>query len=104
VLPFVALVLLLASKIAGVFAWLRRTGDLGHPAIPIGLVLTAGLIHAGFEDWLFAVGYYLSVFFWVLACLFLDILPARLPAMYRPFSDFRFSPLRQDVAVAAPEP
>ena len=54
------------------------------------MVLAAGLIHAGFEDWLFAVGYYLSVFFWVLAFAFLDILPSRCPAVvYRPITDLR---------------
>ncbi len=46
--------------------------NIGHYVVPVTMVLAAGLIHAGFEDWLFAVGYYLSVFFWVLAFSFLD--------------------------------
>ena len=39
------------------------------------MVVLAGLLHAGFEDWLFAVGYYLTVFFWVAAFLLMDVLP-----------------------------
>ena len=57
------------------------------------MVLAAGLMHAGFEDWLFAVGYYLCVFFWVLAFAFMDLLPAAAPAVvYRPITDFGFGP------------
>jgi hypothetical protein len=33
------------------------------------------LVHAAFEDWLFAVGYYLCVFFWSLAFIMVDVLP-----------------------------
>ena len=80
VLPFAALIIMFAVKLGGVFAWLRRTGNFRHYVVPVTMVLTAGLIHAGFEDWLFAVGYYLSVFFWVLAFSFLDLLPAAAPA------------------------
>jgi hypothetical protein len=39
--------------------------------------MAAGLVHAAFEDWLFAVGYPLCVFFWALAFMLEDILPAR---------------------------
>jgi len=35
-------------------------------SIPIAGVITAGLCHAGFEDWLFAPGYYLTVIFWIM--------------------------------------
>jgi O-antigen ligase len=104
VLPFFALVTILALKVGGVFTWLRRTGDIGHCAVPVAMVLAAGLIHAGFEDWLFAVGYYLCVFFWVLAFAFLDILPAAAPAaVYRPITDFGFGTLGRDANAAAPE-
>jgi hypothetical protein len=72
--------------------------------VPVAMVLTAGLVHAAFEDWLFAVGYYLSVFFWVLAFAFLDILPSGAPsAVYSPITDFGFGTMRRDVNVAAPE-
>jgi hypothetical protein len=37
-------------------------------------VLAAGLVHAAFEDWLFAPGYYLCVFFWALAFVMVDVL------------------------------
>ena len=53
---------------------LRRTGNIFAPAVPAAAVLVAGLIDAGFEDWLFAVGYYLSVFFWVMAFILADLL------------------------------
>jgi hypothetical protein len=39
------------------------------------MVVMAGLVHAVFEDWLFAVGYYLTVLFWVLAFLLMDVVP-----------------------------
>jgi len=29
-------------------------------------------VHAGFEDWLFAPGYYLCLFFWSMAFVFVD--------------------------------
>ena len=104
VLPFAALIIMFAVKLGGVFAWLRRTGHFGHFVIPVAMVLTAGLIHAGFEDWLFAVGYYLSVFFWVLAFSFLDLLPAAAPAaVYRPITDFGFATLGRNPNIAATE-
>jgi O-antigen ligase len=104
VLPFLALVLMLALKVGGVFAWLRRTDNVRHFAVPVAMVLAAGLVHAGFEDWLFAVGYYLSVFFWVLGFVFLDMLPQAMPAaVYRPITDFGFGTLGQDANAAAPE-
>jgi hypothetical protein len=37
------------------------------------MVTVAGLIHAAFEDWLFAAGSYLCLFFWVLAFLLVDL-------------------------------
>jgi len=39
-------------------------------------VVAAGLVHAAFEDWLFAVGYYLCIFFWIFAFAMIDVLPA----------------------------
>lgn len=104
IVPFIALMLMLALKVGGVFAWLRRTANVRHFVVPVAMVLAAGLVHAGFEDWLFAVGYYLSVFFWVLAFVFLDILPQAMPAaVYRPITDFGFGTLGRDANAAAPE-
>jgi hypothetical protein len=37
------------------------------------MVMVAGLVHAGLEDWLFAPGYYLCVFFWSVAFVFVDV-------------------------------
>jgi O-antigen ligase len=104
VVPFVALILVLLLKVGGVFAWLRRTANLRHYTVPVAMVLLAGLIHAAFEDWLFAVGYYLCVFFWVLAFVFIDLLPSAAPAaVRRPYPAFSFGTLRGDVHAAVPE-
>jgi O-antigen ligase len=75
VLPFFTLVLVLFRRILLGVRWLYRTGNAAHPAVPIMLVLLTGLLHAGFEDWLFAVGYYMTVFFWTLAFSFMDFAP-----------------------------
>ena len=61
--PFFAIVLMLGLKIKGVFVRLRRTLNFRHSSVPVAMVLVAGLIHACFEDWLFAVGYYLPLRF-----------------------------------------
>jgi hypothetical protein len=37
------------------------------------MVCLAGMVGAVFEDWLFAVGYYLSVFVWSLAFCLVDV-------------------------------
>lgn len=76
-MPFVALLLLVVKQAARVFSWLNRTHNPRHLAVPAAMILTAGLIHAVFEDWLFAVGYYLCVFFWALAFSLPDFLPER---------------------------
>jgi O-antigen ligase len=103
-LPFFALVLALGLKVAGVFAWLRRTANFRHSAVPVAMVLAAGLIHACFEDWLFAVGYYLSVFFWVLAFAFMDLLPSEAPApAYHLIRNPGLGNLGPEVHAVAPE-
>jgi O-antigen ligase len=75
-IPFFALVILIAVNVGRALAQMRRTGNVFSPAIPVAGVLAAGLVHAAFEDWLFAPGYYLCVFFWALAFIMVDILPA----------------------------
>jgi hypothetical protein len=67
---------------------LKRTKDPFSPAVPIALVMVAGLIHAGFEDWMFAVGYYLCVFFWSLAFVLIDVHPANVPSFVLPNPTF----------------
>ena len=75
VVPFAALVLITLTRAVQVLIWFRRTKDPFSPAVPIALIMIAGLAHAGFEDWMFAVGYYLCVFFWSLAFVMMDFLP-----------------------------
>ena len=75
VVPFYSLVLLTARNVRGVFSRMRRTGDGFSPAVPAAAVVTAGLVHAAFEDWMFAVGYYVCVFFWTMAFILVDLLP-----------------------------
>jgi len=79
VAPFLALVLAVALNAGEVLLWVRRTGNVFSPALPLSLVVIAGLVHAAFEDWLFAVGYYLCVFFWSLAFALNDFVSHRVP-------------------------
>jgi O-antigen ligase len=74
--PFFALVVLIAANVGRVLAQTRRTGNVFSPAIPLAGILAAGLVHAAFEDWLFAVGYYLCIFFWAMAFIIVDVLPS----------------------------
>jgi len=74
--PFFALVVMVAGNVVRVLLQMRRTGNVSCIAIPLAAVLAAGLVHAAFEDWLFAAGYYLCVFFWALAFIMADVFPA----------------------------
>ena len=71
------LLLVLIGKVIRTVVWVRKTGNAYHPALPLAMILLAGLLHAAFEDWLFAVGYYLCIFFWSLAFVFVDLAPSR---------------------------
>jgi O-antigen ligase len=73
-LPFFTMVILVVSKVSRSLVLIYRSGDSSSLAVPIIAVIAAGLIHAGFEDWLFAVGYYLCVLFWSFAFVLVDIL------------------------------
>lgn len=77
-LPFVALLAVTVSNLWKVCAWMRRARDPRHYSIPLAMVMVAGLAHASFEDWLFAVGYYLCVYFWFFAFLLPDLIPGAL--------------------------
>jgi len=79
VLPFLALLFLLVKMIARVIIYMRRTGNPYHCAIPLAMMLLAGMVHAFFEDWMTAVGYYLTVFFWISAFWLHDFLPVSVP-------------------------
>jgi O-antigen ligase len=74
--PFVGLLMMTGTNIARSLGRMRRAGTACSPLVPIVAVLVAGLIHAAFEDWLFAIGYYLCVVFWGLAFVQVDILAA----------------------------
>ena len=74
-IPFFTLVILIAVNVVRVLLRTRRTGNVFSPALPLAALLAAGLVHAAFEDWLFAVGYYLCIFFWSLAFILVDMLP-----------------------------
>jgi hypothetical protein len=82
--------LLTARNVRTVFLWMRRTGDGLAPAVPVAAVVTAGLVHAAFEDWMFAVGYYVCVFFWTMAFILVDFLPHP-TVVYVPETSFDFS-------------
>lgn len=80
-LPFLLLLLILLNKVFRTVLWMIHSGNPVHPAVPLAVVVMAGLIHAGFEDWLFAPGYYLCVFFWSLVFVLVDVAPwAPLPS------------------------
>ncbi len=74
-LPFVIILGVTVRNVWKVCAWMNRTHDPRHYSIPLAMVVLSGLIHAGFEDWLFAVGSYLSVYLWVFAFLLADLVP-----------------------------
>jgi O-antigen ligase len=76
VAPFALLLLLNLSNVRRVCSWMRRTSDPTSYSIPLAMVLVAGFVHAGFEDWMFAVGSYPSVYFWSMAFLLGDLVPA----------------------------
>jgi hypothetical protein len=53
---------------------------------PIAMMLLSGIVRALFEDWLTAVGYYLTVFFWLGAFWLRDLKPTAVPAAVRTIS------------------
>ena len=97
-LPFFILLLMLLRTVRRACSWMRRTGNRYHHSIPFVLVAIAGLVHACFEDWLFAVGSYLCVFFWVAAFVLTDVVPAAETET----SSIMFQRQRSVVAAAAP--
>jgi len=72
-IPALTLLILLSTKIVRVLWALHKFGSVTHPAIVLALVMIAGIVHAAFEDWMFAPGNYLCVFFWSLAFVFNDL-------------------------------
>jgi O-antigen ligase len=75
VAPFALLILILIRALARVYNWIRKTRSPHHYCLPFALIVIAGLVHACFEDWLFAVGSYLCVLFWFSAFVLMDMIP-----------------------------
>jgi O-antigen ligase len=75
IVPFLALLLLVIGASIRVLRWMRHFESPSHYAVPFALVTIAGMIHAGFEDWLVAPGSYICVFFWLCAFLLIDLAP-----------------------------
>jgi O-antigen ligase len=76
VLPFAGLLFLTLSNVWRVCVWMRRTSNPRHYSIPLAMIVLSGLVHASFEDWLFAVGYYLCVYFWFVSFVLADFVVA----------------------------
>lgn len=74
VLPFYLLIGATASNAKKALVRLRRDRNIFSPGVPAAAILVAGLIDAGFEDWLFAVGYYVTVFVWAMTFILSDLL------------------------------
>ncbi len=79
VVPFFLMVLLIVMNVGRVVLWMRRTGNPFSPAVPVAMVLAGAVFHAIFEDWMFAMGYYMCVLFWVFAFVLIDVLPVADP-------------------------
>jgi O-antigen ligase len=81
-LPALLLLSLIVVKVFRTCTWIRMSGSPLHPAVPLAMVMIAALIHATFEDWMFAPGSYMCVFFWSLAFILADVTPtAPLPSL-----------------------
>ncbi len=86
---FALLLLAVVREVWRVFSWLRRTGKVNQPSVVAAAIILAGLVNAGFEDWMLAVGYYMSVIFWVIALSLRDwmacpVWPDAQPAAAKP--------------------
>lgn len=98
-LPIALLLLSLLGKIGRTCLWMLKTASPHHVAIPLAMVVLAGLVDAAFEDWLFAPGYYLCVFVWTMAFILVDYTGTPLPILSsagRPWF------MRRQVGAAAP--
>ncbi|HSZ64343.1 MAG TPA: O-antigen ligase family protein [Terriglobales bacterium] len=73
VFPFIAIIGLTLVNVWKVCAAMKQTADPRPYAIPLAMVVLSGFVHANFEDWMFAAGSYLSLFFWVCAFVLADM-------------------------------
>ena len=92
-LPFALLLLGLIHEIWRVFLWLRRSGKINQPAVVAAAIVLGGLVNAFFEDWMFAVGYYFCVFFWVVALSLRDWMACPVWAEEQPAAEKRMGPV-----------
>ena len=72
-IPIAMLLILLVIKVVRALSVIHDTESIAHPSVVLAAVIVAGIIHATFEDWMFAPGNYLCVFFWSLAFVFNDL-------------------------------
>jgi O-antigen ligase len=72
-IPAAILLLVLVTKVVRVLRSVYSLRSVAHPATMLAIVMISGIIHASFEDWMFAPGSYLCVFFWSLAFVFNDL-------------------------------
>jgi O-antigen ligase len=91
VLPFLALLIMTLTNVWKVCGLMNRTREVRYYSIPLAMVVLSGFVHAGFEDWMFAVGSYLSLFFWVCAFVLADLVP-NADAVPAPAQSFRARP------------
>jgi O-antigen ligase len=76
VVPFYLLIGTAVSHVWSAFGRLKHTGEISAPSAAAAAIVIAGLVNAAFEDWLFAVGYYVCVFVWAVAFILADLLHA----------------------------
>lgn len=72
-IPFLVLLSLLFSRVFRTVRFMWNTGVAAHAAVPLAMVIVSGTIHASLEDWMFAGGNYLCVFFWSIAFILVDV-------------------------------
>ncbi len=101
-LPFIAIIGVAISSVWKVCACMNRTSNPKHYSIPLAMVVLAGFVHASFEDWMFAVGSYLCLFFWVSAFLLSDLVPDGVQAPSEVAVPSFSNPVPLDLGVAAP--
>lgn len=73
--PAMLLLVLIALNVLRTLIWMRTSGSPIHPGVPLAAIMVAAMVHATFEDWMFAPGNYMCVFFWSLAFILADVVP-----------------------------
>jgi O-antigen ligase len=81
IVPFLMLLVIIAVNVGRATAQMFRSANPMSPLVPITGVLIAGIFHAAFEDWMFAPGYYMCVFFWSLVFIQADLVSATEPVV-----------------------